>query len=74
MRKKNLTFSLVVMVVALVAWSPWITDNTAWNGLIDGRGTFSDNLGASGVRKILFDAYVTLDYQCGFVTPDEPAL
>ena len=85
MQNKTLTWALILIMIGLCAWSPWITGdiaaqlaetqfNAAWNGVIDGCGTFGEELGAKNIHKVPFGAYVTLDYQCGLVMPDEPAL
>lgn len=76
---------LVLLVLILCAWSPWITEesafhlaetqfNKAWDGIIDGCGTDWNDLGAKDFRKVPFGAMVTLEYQCGLVMPGEPAL
>ena len=85
MRNKILTFICLALIVGLCAWSPWLTETTAshlaetqfnhaWEGVADGCGTASADLGADGFHKVLFGAYVILIYRCGLVTPDEPAL
>jgi hypothetical protein len=85
MRQKILAFIIFSVITSLSAWSPWITQdralklaeiqfNRAWNAVIDGCGTSGNDLGAKDFRKVPFGAYVTLDYQCGLVMPNEPAL
>ena len=85
MQKKIFAFVIVTVLTGLCAWSPWITPpvasklvetqfNKAWNTVIDGCGTFGNGLGAKDFRKVPFGAYMTLNYQCGLVMPDEPAL
>jgi hypothetical protein len=82
MQKKILTFIIIAVIAGVFAWSPWITSaaasklaetqfNNAWNGVMDGCGTYGNNLGVKEFRKIPFGAFVTLDYQCGLVMPDE---
>jgi hypothetical protein len=84
MRQKIFASILVFIILGLFAWSPWITPgvasrltenqfNNAWHGVMDGCGTSGSNLGAHDFQKIPFGARVILDYQCGFVMPDEPA-
>ena len=84
MQKKILGWILLT-VLALCAWSPWITRdrastlaetqfNDAWSGIIDGCGTSCNELGAKDFRKVPFGATVNLEYQCGLVMPDEPPL
>jgi len=85
MRKTIPAFIIVAMITGICAWSPWITHesastlaetqfNKAWSGVIDGCGTSGNDLGIKEFHKIPFGATVTLDYQCGLVMPDEPAL
>jgi hypothetical protein len=84
--KQKIVLTLFALIgLGVCAWSPWITRdsasqlaesqfNTAWSGVIDGCGTSGNDLGTKEFRKVPFGAYVTLDYQCGLVMPDEPAL
>jgi hypothetical protein len=85
MRQKILVLILFSVITSLCAWSPWITQETAskiaetqfnkaWSTVVDGCGTFGDNLGVKEFHKLPFGADVSLDYQCGLVMPDEPAL
>jgi hypothetical protein len=85
MRKKTLAFILVALITVVLAWSPWITQtsasklaedqfNRAWNTVSDGCGTSGNDLGVKAFHKVPFGVSVTLDYQCGLVMPDEPAL
>jgi hypothetical protein len=85
MKQKIILVVFALIGLSLCAWSPWITRdiastlaekqfNKAWSGVIDGCGTNGTDLGAMNFRKAPFGAYVTLDYQCGLVMPDEPAL
>ena len=83
MPRKILLLTIGLSLIGLCAWSPWITRNIAynlaefqfnqaWSGVIDGCGTSGTELGAKSFRRVPFGAYVTLDYQCGLVMPDEP--
>jgi hypothetical protein len=85
MRKSIVTWAFILLITALCAWSPWITQDTAsrlaetqfneaWESISDGCGTFGEDLGVKDFRKVPFGAYVTLSYQCGLVLPAEPAL
>lgn len=85
MHKKILALLLFSLLAGACAWSPWITRdrasrlaetqfNNAWNTVIDGCGTSTDGLGVKEFRKAPFGAFVTVDYQCGLVAPNEPAL
>ena len=84
MQRKLFAFVLLI-VLALCAWSPWITPETAsnlaeiqfnraWDGIADGCGVSGNKLGAKNFRKLPFGATLTLEYQCGLVTPSEPPL
>ena len=84
MQKSRVIWAFSLLITELCAWSHLITQDTAsrlaetqfneaWSSIIDGCGTFGTDLGAKDFRKIPFGAYVTLDYQCGLVMPDEPA-
>jgi hypothetical protein len=85
MRRKILVIVALSVLIGLGAWTPWITRETAsrlaevqfnqaWSAVIDGCGTFGNDLGTKEFHKVPFGAYVTLNYQCGLVMPDEPAL
>src|SRR6185503_3542351 len=85
MQRKIIPFAVMVVITSVCAWSPWITRdassalaetqfNKAWGGVIDGCGTSGTELGAMSFRKAPFGAHVALNYQCGLVMPDEPAL
>lgn len=85
MKQKILAFVLFFVIAAVLAWSPWITQdrafhlaetqfNAAWDGVFDGCGTAGNNLGAKDFRKLPFGATVMLQYQCGLVMPNEPPL
>ena len=81
--QKKIPGLILLIVLGLCAWSPWITQNTAstlaetqfndaWSGIIDGCGTSGNGLGTRDFRKVPFGATVRLEYQCGLVMPDEP--
>lgn len=85
MQKRTVIWAFILLITALCAWSPWITQDTAsqlaetqlneaWSGIIDGCGSFGEELGATDFHKVPFGAYGTLTYQCGLVEPNEPAL
>jgi hypothetical protein len=80
---KKLLGLIVLMILGLFAWAPWITQetattlaetqfNNAWSGTIDGCGTSGDELGARDFRKVPFGATVKLFYLCGLVMPGVP--
>ena len=81
----KLAVLLLLSIAGICVWSPWISQerafelaetqfNQAWYGVVDGCGTSEARLGPKEFRKVPFGAYVTLDYQCGLVLADEPAL
>lgn len=83
MRPKVLILTLAFIAIALSAWSPWITANTAsqlakdqfnkaWYGVADGCGNYGDSSGPHDFQKVPFGANVTLVYQCGLVMPNTP--
>jgi hypothetical protein len=85
MKERVLAVVLFFVIVVLLAWSPWITQerafslvetqfNGAWDGVIDGCGTAGNNLGAKDFREVPFGATVMLLYQCGLVMPGAPPL
>jgi hypothetical protein len=85
MKQKIVLTIFALIGLSLCAWSPWITRDSAsqfaesqfkkaWSGVIDGCGTSGNDFGTKEFRKVPFGAYVRLEYQCGLVMPDEPAL
>jgi hypothetical protein len=85
MKNKILAAVLLLVIADICAWSPWITQENAprlaetqftqaWAGVVDGCGISGPYLGAMEFRKVPFGAFVGVNYQCGLVMPDEPAL
>ena len=83
MRKLLTNLILLLMLLGLAAWSPWITTEfararaeggfaEAWDGVIDGCGIHCNGCGAKAVEKDLFGAWVTLEYACGMLPADTP--
>lgn len=77
------TLAMGLLVIGLLAWSPWITPkiaenaaitqfNQKWMNIIDGCGFNCDDCGAVGYRKVAFGIFVTLQYGCGLMYPDQP--
>lgn len=71
-----------VCILALLAWSPWLTPattgwlarlqfNASWSFVMDGCGAHIPPAGGS-FEKVPFGARTTLEYRCGLVMPDEP--
>lgn len=80
---KRLKFYLVavLLVVSLLAWSPWINGPYAkeravaefersWLNVADGCGFGCHGCGAAEWKKIPFGAQVTLEYACGTLPVD----
>jgi len=85
MRKLILVTTILILLIGLCAWSPWLTKNTAsrvaedqfdqaWNGVIDGCGISGKEYGAKDFHKVPFGAILILDYQCGLIATNEPPL
>lgn len=84
MRPKNFsTAILAVLLIALIAWSPWLTIsiakvravdafNRSWTSVIDGCGTNCKGCGAVEAQRVLFGVKVTLEYGCGMMPEDTP--
>lgn len=73
--------SIIVIVIALSIWSPWLTKsfaetravdsfNHSWATVIDGCGTNCKGCGAVNSKRVLFGAEVTLEYGCGLMPED----
>ena len=73
--------SLAVLLIALCAWSPWLTEayaesravdsfNESWATVIDGCGTNCKGCGAINSRRVPFGIEVTLEYGCGLMPED----
>jgi len=74
---------VIVVVIALSAWSPWLTQsfaearavdsfNKPWSTVIDGCGTNCKGCGAIQAKRVLFGFEVTLEYGCGLMPEDTP--
>ena len=82
-RKLMLAASVTVIVIALSAWSPWLTRsfaetravdsfNKSWATVIDGCGTNCNGCGAIHSKRVPFGMEVTLEYGCGLMPEDTP--
>ena len=85
MCKLILVSVILILLIGLCAWSPWLTKDTvshiaenqfirAWEGVADGCGLSGSEYGTKDFHKFPFGAVVSLDYQCGLVMPNEPPL
>ncbi len=70
---------VIVVVFALSAWSPWLTQsfaearaadsfNKSWSTVIDGCGTNCKGCGAINSKRVIF----ALEYGCGLMPEDSP--
>lgn len=84
MPRKLLGLCIAVVLIALSAWSPWLTQefaearavdsfNRAWFPVIDGCGTNCKGCGAIKSKRSPFGVEVTLEYGCGLMPADTPA-
>ena len=82
-RKLSLSMVITLFLIALSAWSPWLTRssaenlavdsfNKAWGTVIDGCGTNCKGCGAIDSGRVPFGAKVTLEYGCGLMPEDTP--
>jgi hypothetical protein len=80
-RKIILGVFITVVVIALSAWSPWLTPsfaetravnsfNHSWTTIIDGCGTNCKGCGAIHSKRVPFGMEVTLEYGCGLMPED----
>jgi len=78
-----LGISITLVVVALIAWSPWLTRsfaetravdsfNKSWTTVFDGCGTNCKGCGAIHSKRVLFGMEVRLEYGCGLMPEDTP--
>jgi len=75
---------VLIILLGLLAWSPWVTQDYAegkatqeftssWEGVIDGCGFNCDGCGVKSSQKKLFGYSVTIGYGCGMKTAAEAA-
>jgi len=75
-RKQPILLATILIVLAISAWSPWISEGYAkrravaqfertWLNVADGCGFACHGCGAADVTKVPFGAQVTLEYACG---------
>jgi hypothetical protein len=84
MRQKLLLgVGIIVVIIVLSAWSPWLTQsfaesravdsfNSSWSTVIDGCGTNCKGCGAINSKRVIFGFEVTLEYGCGLMPEDIP--
>lgn len=80
-RKIILGVFITVVIIALSAWSPWLTQslaetcavnsfNKSWATVLDGCGTNCTGCGAIHSKRVSFGMEVTLEYGCGLMPED----
>lgn len=73
--------SITIVIIALIAWSPWLTQsfaearavnsfNHSWTTVLDGCGTNCQGCGAIHSKRVWFGMEVTLEYGCGLMPED----
>jgi hypothetical protein len=83
MKTNQLTLLILVLGLALLAWSPWMPAgraaaaaeeafDRAWEGVVDGCGLDCEGCGARPVAKVPFGYVVQLEYACGMIPADLP--
>ncbi len=81
MRKTLIGLGMLALLIALSAWSPWLTQsdaetravesfNKSWLTVIDGCGTHCKGCGAIHSKRVPFGVEVTLEYGCGLMPED----
>jgi len=81
MYKKILLGAGIILVFALSAWSPWLSQthaeslaidsfNKSWATVIDGCGTNCKGCGAINSKRVPFGVEVILEYGCGLMPED----
>ncbi len=76
MNKIILLIVILIVLLSLFAWSPWITRDYAeqkatqefsssWEGVIDGCGFSCEGCGVKSSQKKLFGYSVVIEYGCG---------
>jgi hypothetical protein len=82
-RRLPATVILLIVLLALSAWAPWLDAGeasrraeaafeTAWQGVSDGCGFNCDGCGAIAARRVPFGMRVQLEYACGLLPADLP--
>jgi hypothetical protein len=82
--RRNLILPFVVLaVLGILAWSPWVTPEAAgqrvegalqdaWMNVADGCGIHCNGCGAVQLVRVPFGMLVTLEYGCGMLPADTP--
>lgn len=81
MKKKFLVLFGVVIIVVIIIWAPWLTQDYAetrvinsfsskWEGVSDGCGFNCDGCGLKESHKTSFGYSVKIEYACGLILED----
>ena len=79
----NKKWMYAIIIIVLIAWSPWLTQtyaenrtvdafNKSWEYVADGCGTHCTGCGAISSQRIPFGILVTIEYGCGMIPEDTP--
>ena len=77
----SFTITIILIVILLVVWAPWITKDYAenrvtnsfeesWYGIADGCGFNCVGCGVTNSNKVLFGYSVDIEYGCGMRPTD----
>ena len=80
-RKFSLLILVVLALMVIFAWSPWLTHasakahavnsfNQAWEFVADGCGTNCVGCGAISAQRVPFGILVRIEYACGLIPAD----
>lgn len=82
-RKRSSPILIILALIALFAWGPWLTQASAevravdsftqaWESVADGCGLNCNGCGAISSQRIPFGILVTIEYACGMIPADLP--
>jgi hypothetical protein len=82
-RKFSSIAVIVLVLTAILAWSPWLTQVSAedravdsfvkaWEFVADGCGISCRGCGAVSSQRVPFGVFVAIDYACGMIPADLP--
>lgn len=83
MAKRAAVAVLVVILIAILVWSPWMTPQqaeglvmeaftAAWQGVVDGCGFNCQGCGATASHRQVIGYVVEIEYACGLIPYDSP--
>ena len=79
--KKKIIWTVIIIIILLCAWAPWITESYAINkvtrkfnekneGIIDGCGFNCEGCVVNFEGRTLFGTKVSTAYSCGMYSPN----